>query len=60
MSSRYSMDEYGQDTVRANNNNSDMARPSILSSVSSSETSIPLHNEAVFQDTVTTILSQVR
>ncbi|CAO3661678.1 unnamed protein product [Umbelopsis ramanniana] len=59
MASRYSMDEYGQDTVRANNNNNDMARPSILSSVSSSETSIPLHNEAVFQDTVTSILSQL-
>jgi hypothetical protein len=53
------MDEYGQDTVRANNNNNDMGRPSILSSVSSSEISTPSHDEAVFQDTVTSILSQV-
>jgi hypothetical protein len=59
MTSRYSMDEYGQDTVRANNNNNDMPRPSILSSSASSENSTPLHSETVFQDTVTSILSRV-
>lgn len=59
MTSRYSMDDYGQDTVRATNNNSDMSRPTILSNVPSSESTSSLHTDAVFQDTVTSILSQV-
>jgi len=60
MTSRYSMDDYGQDTVRATNNNSDMSRPTILSNVPSSESTSSLHTDAVFQDTVTSILSQLR
>lgn len=59
MTSRYSMDDYGQDTVRANNNSSDISRPTILSNVPPSESSSSSHNDTVFQDTVTSILSQV-
>jgi len=59
MTSRYSMDDYGQDTVRANNNSSDISRPTILSNVPPSESSSSSHNDTVFLDTVTSILSQV-
>ncbi|CAO3671725.1 unnamed protein product [Umbelopsis vinacea] len=60
MTSRYSMDDYGQDTVRANNNSSDISRPTILSNVPPSESSSSSHNDTVFLDTVTSILSQLR
>ncbi|KAJ2957418.1 hypothetical protein NQZ79_g6864 [Umbelopsis isabellina] len=61
LNSRYSMDDYGQDTVRAKDNSNDVPRPSVLSnSVSSSNSSTALKSEAIFHDTVTSVISQLR
>jgi hypothetical protein len=53
------MDEYGQDTVRAKDNSNDVPRPSVLSGISSANGSTTLKSEAIFHDTVTSIISQV-
>ncbi|KAM3588419.1 Serine/threonine-protein kinase PAK 6 [Umbelopsis sp. WA50703] len=60
LNSRYSMDEYGQDTVRAKDNSNDVPRPSVLSGISSANGSTTLKSEAIFHDTVTSIISQLR